>query len=128
MAYLSRALVLHAGGSKEELELAAFGILHPELGVRFVEKWWPVSKQVVFSIRRHRGLLSGSATSFGVSRFINCANQDSNNHEIRNGVFPYIGPMNPHILKKLNLSARELGVFVTSTQEGAAEGESTLTG
>jgi hypothetical protein len=44
MAYLSRALVLHAGDNKEELELAAFGTLHPELGVRFVEKWWPVSK------------------------------------------------------------------------------------
>jgi hypothetical protein len=37
VAYLSRALVLHAGGNKEELELAVFGILHPELGVRFVE-------------------------------------------------------------------------------------------
>jgi hypothetical protein len=74
VAYLFRALVLHAGGNKEELELAAFGILHPELGVHFVENWWAVSKQVVSSIRRHHVLLSGSATSCGVSRFIKCAN------------------------------------------------------
>ena len=90
VAYLSRALVLHAGGNKEELELASFGILHPELGVCFVENWWPVSKQVVSSIRRYHSLLSGSATSSRVSRFINCANQDANNHEIRNGVSPYL--------------------------------------
>ena len=81
---------MHAEGNKEELELAAFGILHPELGVRFVEKWWPVSKQVVSSIRRHHGLLFYSAKFSGVSRFINCANQDANNHEIHNEVSPYI--------------------------------------
>jgi hypothetical protein len=74
VAYLSRALVLHAGDNKEELKLAAFGILHPELGIRFVENWWPASKQVVSSIKRHHGLLSGSATSSGISRFINCEN------------------------------------------------------
>ena len=112
----------------EELELGAFGIFHSELGARFVEKWWPVSKQVVSSIRRHHGPLSGSKTSSGVSRFINCANQDANNHEIRNGVYPYICPLKPHILKKLNLPASELEVFVTNTQERVAEVELTLAG
>jgi len=170
VAYLSRALVLHAGGNKEELEasylsglmhdvgilvfdylipdeyqaftknlgdaekgleeleLAAFGISHPELGARFVEKWWPVSKQVVSSIRRHHGPLSGSTTSSGVSRFINCANQIANNHEILNGVSPYICPMSPNMLKILNLSAKELEIFVASTQEGVEEAESILMG
>jgi hypothetical protein len=39
VAYLSRALVLHTGGNKVELELVAFGVFHPDLGARFVEKW-----------------------------------------------------------------------------------------
>jgi hypothetical protein len=73
-------------------------------------------------------LLSSSATSYGILRFINCANQDANNHEIRNGVSPDICPMNPNILKKLNLSARELEVFVTNTQEWVAKAEPTLIG
>jgi hypothetical protein len=90
VAYLSRALVLYAGSNKEEPELAAFGILHTELGVRFVENWLPVSKQVLSSIRRHHGLLFYSAKSSGVSRFINCANQDANNHETHNEFSPYI--------------------------------------
>jgi hypothetical protein len=46
VAYLLRALVLHAVGNKEELELAAFGILHPELGVRFVENWCPFQSKL----------------------------------------------------------------------------------
>ena len=50
------------------------------------------------------------------------------NPKTRNGVSPYICRMNPHILKKLNLSARELEVFVTNTQERVAEAESTLAG
>ena len=170
VAYLSKALVLNAGGSKEELEssylsglmhdvgilvfdylipdeyeaflknlgdaeksldemeLEIFGISHPELGARFVEKWWPVSKQVVSSIRRHHGPLSVSTTSPGISRFINCANQIANNHEICNGVTPYTHSMSSNLLEVLNLSDRELEVFVANTQEGVAEAESILMG
>jgi len=170
VAFLSRALVLHGGGSKEELEasylsglmhdvgilvfdylipeeyeafiknlgdaekgleeleLAAFGISHPELGARFVEKWWPVSKQVVSSIKRHHDPLSVSTTSPGVSRYINWANRIADNHEIRNGVSAYIAPENSNFLKILGLSDKELEVLVASTQEGVAEAESILTG
>lgn len=112
----------------EELELDAFGISHPELGARFVEKWWPVSKQVVSSIRRHHGPLSVSTTSSGISRYINCANQIANNNQIQNGVSSYICPLSPNLLKILNLSDSELGAFVASTQEGVAEAESILMG
>jgi hypothetical protein len=70
----------------EELELAAFGVFHPELGACFVEKWWLVSKQVVSSIRRYHGPLSSSKTYSHVSRFINGANQNANNHKIRKGI------------------------------------------
>ncbi len=170
VAYLSKALVLHGGGSKEELEasylsglmhdvgilvfdylipdeykellsniidkkigleemeLEAFGISHPELGARFVEKWWPVSKQVISSIRRHHGPLSASTTSTGISRFINCANQIANNHEISNGVSPYIPPMSSNLMKILGLSDKELDVFVGKTKDGVAEAESILMG
>jgi len=170
VAYLSKALVLNGGGSKEELEasylsglmhdvgilvfdylipdeykellsnigdkekgleeleLEAFGISHPELGARFVEKWWPVSKQVVSSIRRHHGPLSASSTSPGISRFINCANQIANNHEISNGVCPYAPPMSSNLLKILNLSSSKLDVFVANTKDGVAEAESILMG
>ena len=112
----------------EELELDTFGISHPELGARFVEKWWPVSKQVVSSILRHHGPLSTSTTSSGISRYINCANQIANNNEIRNGVSSYICPPNPNLLKILGLTEEQLGDFVGSTQEGVAEAESILMG
>jgi HD-like signal output (HDOD) protein len=170
VAYLSKALVLHGGGSKEELEasylsglmhgvgilvfdylipdeyqaftknlgdaekgleeleLAAFGIFHPELGARFVEKWWPVSKKFVSSIRRYHGPLSGSTKSSEISRFINCANQIAYNHNIGNGISLYVCPEIPNLLKILNLSDKELEVFVGNTQEGVAEAESILMG
>ena len=170
VAYLSKALVLHGGGSKEEieasylsglmhdvgilvfdylipdeygafirsiadeekgleeLELEAFEICHPELGARFVEKWWPVSKQVVSSIRRHHGPLSGSTTSSGISKYINCANQIANNSEIQNGISSYICPLNPKLLKILDLTDNELRIIVTNAQKGVAEAESILTG
>lgn len=117
-----------ADKSLEELELEAFGISHPELGARFVEKWWPVSKKVVSSIRRHHGPLSGSITSVGISRYINCANQIANNHGISNGVSPYFCPMDSHILKILKLTDKDLEGFVENTRNGVAEAESILTG
>ena len=141
VAYLSRTLVIHVGGSKEDveasylaglmydvgilvfdylipdeygtfvrilsdsdknledLELDTFGISHPELGARFVEKWWPVSKQIVASIRKHHGPLSDNIDSPGIPKFINSANQIANQNEICNGVSSYIRPMNTELLK-----------------------------
>ena len=141
VAYLSRTLVIHVGGSKEDveasylaglmhdvgilvfdylipdeygtfvrilsdsdknledLELDTFGISHPELGARFVEKWWPVSKQIVASIRKHHGPLSDNIDSPGIPKFINSANQIANQNEICNGVSSYIRPMNTKLLK-----------------------------
>lgn len=117
-----------ADKSLEELELKAFGISHPELGARFVEKWWPVSKKVVSSIRRHHGPLSDSITSVGISRYINCANQIANNHGISNGVSPYICPMDSHILKILKLTDKDLENIVENTRNRVAEAESILMG
>ncbi len=114
--------------SLEQLEYDAFGISHSELGARFVEKWWPVSNQVVSSIRRHHGPLSDNINSPGVSRFINCANQIANNHDICNGVSPVIHPMSPKLLKILKLKDSELKAFVKSTAEGVAAAEAILMG
>ena len=114
--------------SLEELEYDAFGISHPDLGAHFVEKWWPVSKQIVVSIRKHHGPLSDKIQSPGISRFINSANQIANNHEIRNGVSPYIHPMSPKLLKILKLSDIELEAFVENTAEGVAAAETILMG
>ena len=36
----------------ELAEVQKFGISHAELGSRFIEKWWPVSKEVVTYVRR----------------------------------------------------------------------------
>jgi HD-like signal output (HDOD) protein len=114
--------------SLEELENSAFGINHPELGARFIEKWWPVSKQVVASVRKHHGPLSDASKSPGISRFVNCANQIANNHEMSNGISSYVRPMNTKILKILNLSSAELEDFVENTAEGVAAAEAILMG
>jgi HD-like signal output (HDOD) protein len=170
VACLSRSLVLHIGGSKEDLEASylaglmhdvgilvfdflipdeygafieslsdteksledhessTFGISHPELGARFIEKWWPVSKQVVTSVRKHHGPVSDRVDSPGISKFINCANQIANNYEMDNGISSYIRPMSGKILKILNLSDEELKGFVATTVEGVAAAEAILTG
>jgi len=170
VAYLSRTLVLHVGGGKEdveasylaglmhdvgilvfdylipdeygkfignlgdfdkrleELELDTFGISHPELGARFVEKWWPVSKQIVSSIRKHHGPLSDKINSPGISRFVNSANQIANQNEIRNGISSYIRPMNTKLLKILKLNDDEMDVYVKNTIEGVAAAEAILMG
>jgi HD-like signal output (HDOD) protein len=170
VACLSKTLVLHAGGKKEDLEASylaglmhdvgilvfdylipdeygafigtlgtseksledmeysTFGITHPELGARFIEKWWPVSKQVVASVRKHHGPLSDASNSPGISKFVNCANQIANNHEMRNGVSPYVCPMSAKILKVLKLTDGELEVFVENTVEGVAAAEAILMG
>ncbi len=39
--------------SLENLERESFGIDHVELGAKYIEKWWPVSKSVVDQIKRH---------------------------------------------------------------------------
>jgi HD-like signal output (HDOD) protein len=170
VACLSRTLVMHSGGSKEDLEASylaglmhdvgilvfdylipddygafiktlsdseksledlensAFGISHPELGARFIEKWWPVSKQVVTSVRKHHGPISDRIDSRGIALFINCANQIANHHEIRNGVSSYVRPMNSKVLKILKLSEKEMEGFVANTVEGVAAAESILMG
>jgi HD-like signal output (HDOD) protein len=170
VACLSKALVLHSGGSKEDLEASylaglmhdvgilvfdylipdeygafignlgaieksleeqeysTFGITHSELGARFIEKWWPVSKQVVSSVRKHHGPLSDASNSPGIYRFINCANQVANNHEITNGISSYICPMSSKILRILKLSDNELEAFVENTREGVAAAETILMG
>jgi HD-like signal output (HDOD) protein len=114
--------------SLEELEHSAFGISHPELGARFIETWWPVSKQVVTSVRKHHGPLSDASSSPGISRYINSANQIANNNEICNGVSSYVRPMSPKILKILKLSDSELKAFVENTAEGVAAAEAILMG
>lgn len=170
VAYLSRTLALHAGGSKEELEvsylsglmhdvgilvfdylipgeyeaftrnigdgekgleeleLETFGISHPELGAQFVGKWWPVSEQVVTSIREHHDPLSESITSLGISWFVNCANQIANNYEMGNGISPYICPMGTNLMKILKLTDEGLEDFVENTRAGVEEAESILMG
>lgn len=170
VAYLSRTLVLHAGGDKEaleisylsglmhdvgilvfdylipneygafiksfgdaeksleELELETFGISHSELGARFIEKWWPVSEQVVTSVREHHDSLSGNPGSSGISRAVNYANQIANNSEIQNGISSYFHPVNGNLLKILRLSDEDLEGFVENTREGVAEAESILMG
>jgi hypothetical protein len=85
----------------EGLELVAFGVFHPDLGARLVEKWFPVPKEAVSSIRKHHFPLSGNTTSFGVLWFINGANENANNHEIHNGIPSYICPMNSHNILKI---------------------------
>ena len=112
--------------SLEDMEYSTFGITHPELGARFIEKWWPVSKQVVASVRKHHGPLSDASNSPGISKFVNCANQIANNHEMRNGVSPYVCPMSAKILKVLKLTDGELEVFVENTVEGVAAAEAIL--
>jgi HD-like signal output (HDOD) protein len=170
VACLSRSLVLHSGGSKEDLEASylaglmhdvgilvfdylipdeygefirnlgdseqslediensTFGISHSELGARFIEKWWPVSKQVVVSVRKHHGPLSDKVNSPGISRFINCANQIANSYGMGNGISSYSRPMSSKILKILSLSDDELKTFVGNTVEGVAAAESILMG
>ncbi len=114
--------------SLDELELENFGISHSELGALFMERWWPVSKQVVTSVRKHHGPLSESVVSPGISRFINCANQIANHYEIRNGVSPYTHPMSHKVLKILKLNEGELEAFVDTTRAGVAAAESVLMG
>ena len=117
-----------SGKSLEDLENSTFGISHPELGARFIEKWWPVSKQVVTSVRKHHGPLSDRVDSPGISRFINCANQIANNHEMGNGISCHIRPMSTKMLKILKLSEKELEEFVAITVEGVAAAETILMG
>ena len=170
VAYLSKALISHVGGSKEnveasylaglmhdvgilvfdyltpdeygafvgnlgdadksleELELDAFGISHPELGARFVEKWWPVSNQIVASIRKHHGPLSANVSSPGIFRFVNSANQIANHYEIRNGVSPYVRPMNTKLLKIFKLNDAELDGYAKNAVDGVAAAEAVLMG
>ncbi len=114
--------------SLEELELENFGISHPELGAVFMEKWWPVSKQVVSSVRKHHGPLSAGVHSPGISRFINCANQIANSNGMGNGIFADTPPINPKVLKVLSLKEGELEDFVSTTRDGVAAAETILMG
>ena len=170
VAYLSRTLTMHLGGSKEdietsylsglmhdvgilvfdylipdeygdfvksqedaqknlqELEFETFGLSHSELGALFIEKWWPVSEQIVASVRSHHEPLTEEKSPPQISQIVNFANKIANSHEISNGVSPHSYPKDSNVATLLNLTDEKLDTFIKNAQDGVAAAETILMG
>ena len=113
-------------GTLSELEMNKFGISHPELGAEFIDKWWPVSKIVVKSVRKHHNPPPKKKIKPGIPRLVNWANQIASNNEMPHGIRMHFHPIDESIYQTLRLSLEELEAIVDKTREGVEAAEAIL--
>ncbi len=97
------------GVSLETLEREKFGIDHPELGGRFIRKYWPISPIVIKTVKNHHDKLSLNGAKPTVSQLVCIANQMVVNHGMTHGVgTPAEVAMEDKVYKNLGVSPEEL--------------------
>ncbi len=112
-----------------ENEAETFGITHAEMGARFIEKWWPVSPNLVQAIRIHHDAPGQDGDVKHIAHLLATANLLANQNEFGNGIVPEdTAPLEYGVLDKLNLDFEELEILIENTKEGLDAAQSLLKG
>ena len=112
-----------------ENEMETFGITHAELGARFIERWWPVSPNLVQAIRIHHDSPGTDGDVKHIAHLLTTANLLANQNEFSNGIVPEsTAPLEYGVLDKLDIDFEELEILIENTKEGLDAAQSLLSG
>jgi HD-like signal output (HDOD) protein len=112
-----------------ENEMKTFGITHAEMGARFIEKWWPVSPNLVQAIRIHHDSPGQDGDVKHIAHLLATANLLANQNEFGNGIVPEdTAPLEYGVLDKLDVDFEELEILIENTKEGLDAAQSLLKG
>lgn len=112
-----------------EHEEETFGINHAELGKRFIEKWWPVSPDMVQAIGRHHDDTGSDGNVKHIAHLLTTANLLANQNGFGNGIVPEdAATLEYGVLDKLELDYDDLEIFIENTKEGLEAAQAILKG
>jgi HD-like signal output (HDOD) protein len=112
-----------------ENETKTFGITHAELGSRFIEKWWPVSPDLMQAVRVHHDSPGKDGNVKHIAHLLATANLLANQNGFGNGIVPEdTAPLEYGVLDKLDIDFDELEVLIENTKEGLDAAQSLLKG
>ena len=117
------------GPSLETLELERFGIAHPELGGRFIHKYWPISPIVIKAVKTHHDPLSFDGAKPTVSQLVCIANQ----MVVIQGITHGVGnsdevELDENVIEHLGIMPDELEDILEETFAGLDSAESVMKG
>ena len=112
-----------------EHEEETFGITHAELGKRFIERWWPVSPDMVKAIGTHHDDTGTDGNVKHIAHLLTTANLLANQNGFGNGIVPGdAAPLEYSVLVKLDLDFDELEILVENMKERLDAAKSFLKG
>lgn len=114
--------------SLEDSEMEAFGIAHPELGARFVRRWWTVPDAVVDAVENSYKSVPRPGASLTVNEIIYLANAMAVESGLTNGVTEFLEPLDEDLMKSLGLEPDERETIMEIAHLGLASAESMLMG
>ncbi|KMP11654.1 hypothetical protein UZ36_03720 [Candidatus Nitromaritima sp. SCGC AAA799-C22] len=111
-----------------ELEKNWFGIGHPELGARFVRKWWTVPDVVVEAVEKHHESVPKLGDSLGINQIVYLANVVAIEGGVPNEVVDFEEPLDEELMESLGFDHAEREAIMETAREGLALAESMLMG
>ncbi len=96
-------IVKNAEQPLEVLELEKFGIDHAEVGAKYIEKWWPVSPNVVSLVQEHHRPIQQ-----GAQEVVALSNMLLNSQKVSNGVGPQCSEEEPDFAEILGVSKEKM--------------------
>jgi HD-like signal output (HDOD) protein len=100
-----------------EHEEENFGITHAELGKRFIERWWPVSPDMVKAIGTHHDETGTDGNVKQIAHLLTTANFLAKQNGFGKGIVPGdAAPLEYSLLDKLDLDFDELETLIENTK------------
>lgn len=109
-----------------ELEIEVFGIGHPELGARFIKKWWSVPDVVVDVVESHHQAEPGPGICWRVNEIVYLANVMASASSFSNEIVGFVEPLPEDLMVSLDLGPDEREEIMEVVQEGLDSAQAML--
>ncbi len=109
-----------------EQEEERYGIAHSELGAAFIERWWPISEEIVIAVRRHHTPFIGNQQNLQLCLLLHVAHSICNNLGIVNGVDVFKDLFNDGAWNKLELKLEDAEEMIEEVNQVVSQAESML--
>ncbi len=117
-----------SGESLEVLEKEKFGIGHPELGARFIEKW-PIDPKVAHAAEWHHRRVKEDKLPTNVRQVVSLANRIANSSGCFHGITDsHALPIASTMVEMLEMTAEEFDESLDNMLEIVGQSEALLTG
>ncbi len=111
-----------------EVEKDKFGIAHPELGARFMKKWWPIRPEVIQAVEKQEDTAPKRGTQFNNRDVLWLADHMANDRDITNGVDLFKKPSDDGVFADCGLDPDDVEDLMEEANHGLEQSEAMLKG